>query len=74
MSYIDYAELSKEELIELKECMERNLRISENEAKGIAGLLEEKEVELARLEEIEIMIKLCKECLVYLDEKIKEKE
>lgn len=74
MSYIDYAELSKEELIELKECMERNLRISENEAMSIAGLLEEKEVELARLEEIETMIKLCKECLVYLDEKIKEKQ
>ena len=74
MSYIDYAKLNKEELIELKECMERNLRISENEAMNIAGLLEEKEVELARLEEIEIMIKLCKECLVYLDEKIKEKE
>ena len=74
MSYIDYAKLNKEELIELKECMERNLRISENEAMNIAGLLEEKEVELARLEEIEAMIKLCKECLVYLDEKIKEKE
>ena len=70
---IDYAKLSKEELMELKECMERNLRSSENEAREIAGLLEDKRYELERLEEIELMIKLCKECIVYLDERIKEK-
>ena len=73
MRDIDYKELSKEELMELKGCMERNLRSSENEAREIAGLLEDKRYELERLEEIELMIKLCKECIVYLDERIKEK-
>ena len=71
---IDYAKLSVFDLLELKEIMERNLAHSENEAKNIAGLLEDKRQELERLEEIEVIIDLCRSAIGYIDEEIKKRE
>ena len=71
---IDYKELSKEELIELRETMNRNLISFEREKEGVRGIMGNLRAELERLEEIDMMIKLAKDCIEYLNERIAEKE
>ena len=71
---IDYKELSKEELIELRETMNRNLINFEREKEGVKGIMGNLRAELERLEEIDMMIRLAKDCIEYLNERIAEKE
>ena len=70
---IDYAKLSIEDLYDLRDLMEVNLRTSVLEAERMAGSLEDKRVELERLEEIEMTIKLCKSCIEYLNNEINKR-
>ncbi len=70
---IDYSKLSKEDLIELKEVMARNLLTLQKERESIAGRLEDKQEEMRQLEEVEMLIGLAESAIEYIDEKIKEK-
>ena len=71
---IDYKELSKDELIELLEAMNRNLMSFEREREEIQGTMNNLRQELERLEELDMMVSLAKDCIDYLNERIAEKE
>ena len=70
---IDYKELSKDELIELLEVMRRNCISFEKEKERIIGTMENLRAEI-RIKELDVMINLAKDCIDYLNERIKEKE
>ena len=74
MRDIDYAKLSKEELIELLEVMRRNEAQFEKEKESIRGTMENLRQELERMEELDVMINLARDCIDYLNERIAEKE
>ena len=74
MRDIDYAKLSKEELIELLEVMRRNEAQFEKEKESIRGTMENLRQELERMAELDLMISLARDCIDYLNEKIAEKE
>ena len=74
MRDIDYAKLSKEELVELLEVMRRNEAQFEKEKESIRGTMENLRAELERMEELDVMISLARDCINYLNEKIAEKE
>ena len=71
---IDYKELRKDELIELRETMYRNLMSFEREKKEVEGTMSNLRQELERLEEFDMMISLAKDCIDYLNDRIAEKE
>ena len=71
---IDYKELSKDELIELRETMNRNLISFEREREEVQGTMNNLRQELERLEEFDMMISLAKDCIDYLNDRIAEKE
>lgn len=71
---IDYKELSKEELVELLEVMKRNEVQFEEEKESIRGTMENLRAELERIEELDMMISLARDCIDYLNERIAEKE
>ena len=71
---IDYKELTKDELIELRETMNRNLISFEREREEIKGTMNNLRQELERLEEFDMMINLAKDCIKYLNDRIAEKE
>ena len=71
---IDYKELSKDELIELREIMNKNLISFEREREEVQGTMNNLRQELERLEEFDMMISLAKDCIKYLNDRIAEKE
>lgn len=71
---IDYKELSKDELIALRETMNRNLISFEREREEVQGTMNNLRQELERLEEFDMMISLAKDCIKYLNDRIAEKE
>ena len=71
---IDYNELSKDELIELLEVMRRNCISFEEEKERVRGTLGNLRQELERMEELDIMISLARDCIDYLNDRIAEKE
>ena len=71
---IDYEELSKDELIELLEVMRRNCISFEEEKERVRGTLGNLRQELERMEELDIMISLARDCIDYLNDRIAEKE
>ena len=71
---IDYKELSKDELIELLEVMRRNCISFEKEKERVRGSLGNLRQELERIEELDMMISLAKDCIKYLNDRIAEKE
>ena len=71
---IDYKELSKDELIELRETMYRNLMSFEREREEVEGTMNNLRQELERLEEFDMMISLARDCIDYLNDRIAEKE
>lgn len=71
---IDYKELNKDELIELRETMYRNLMSFEREREEVEGTMNNLRQELERLGELDMMIILAKDCIDYLNERIAEKE
>jgi rRNA processing protein Krr1/Pno1 len=70
---IDYAKLNKDELIELLEVMKKNKAQFEKERERIIGTMENLRAEI-RIKELDVMINLAKDCIDYLNERIKEKE
>ena len=70
---IDYAKLNKDELIELLEVMKKNKAQFEKEKERIIGTMENLRAEI-RIKELDVMINLAKDCIDYLNERIKEKE
>ena len=70
---IDYKELSKDELIELRETMNRNLISFEREREEVQGTMNNLRQKLERLE-FDMMISLAKDCIKYLNDRIAEKE
>ena len=71
---IDYKELSKDELIELLEVMKRNCISFEKEKERVKGSLGNLRQELERMEELDVMISLARDCIDYLNDRIAEKE
>ena len=71
---IDYKELSKDELIELRDVMRKNLKSFKREREEVKGTMSNLRQEIERLEEIDMMISLAKDCIDYLNERIAEKE
>ncbi len=71
---IDYNELSKDELIELLEVMRRNCISFEEEKERVRGTLGNLRAELERMEELDVMISLARDCIDYLNDRIAEKE
>ena len=71
---IDYKALTKDELIELLEVMRRNCISFEEEKERIRGTLGNLRQEIERMEELDVMISLARDCIDYLNERIKEKE
>ena len=71
---IDYKELTKDELIELLEVMRRNCISFEEEKERVRGTLGDLRAELERMEELDVMISLARDCIDYLNERIAEKE
>ena len=71
---IDYKELSKDELIELLEVMRRNCISFEKEKERVRGSLGNLRAELERMEELDVMISLARDCIDYLNDRIAEKE
>jgi hypothetical protein len=71
---IDYKELSKDELIELLEVMRRNCISFEEEKERVRGSLGNLRQELERMEELDVMISLARDCIDYLNDRIAEKE
>ena len=71
---IDYKELSKDELIELLEVMRRNCISFEKEKERVRGSLGNLRQELERMEELDMMISLARDCIDYLNDRIAEKE
>ena len=71
---IDYNELSKDELIELLEVMRRNCISFEEEKERVRGSLGNLRAELERMEELDVMISLARDCIDYLNDRIAEKE
>ena len=71
---IDYKALTKDELIELLEVMRRNCISFEEEKERVRGTLGDLRAELERMEELDVMISLARDCIDYLNERIKEKE
>lgn len=71
---IDYKELSKDELIELLEVMRRNCISFEKEKERVRGSLGNLRQELERMEELDVMISLARDCIDYLNDRIAEKE
>jgi hypothetical protein len=71
---IDYKELSKDELIELLEVMRRNCISFEEEKERVRGTLGNLRQELERMEELDVMISLARDCIDYLNDRIAEKE
>ena len=71
---IDYKELSKDELIELREVMRRNCISFEKEKERVRGSLGNLRQELERMEELDVMISLARDCIDYLNDRIAEKE
>ena len=71
---IDYKELRKDELIELRETMYKNLMSFEREREEVEGTMNNLRQKLERLGELDMMIILAKDCIDYLNERIAEKE
>ena len=71
---IDYKELTKDELIELRDVMRRNCISFEEEKERVKGTLGNLKQEIEKLEELDVMISLAKDCIDYLNERIAEKE
>ena len=71
---IDYKALTKDELIELLEVMRRNCISFEEEKERVRGTLGNLRQEIERMEELDVMISLARDCIDYLNERIKEKE
>ena len=71
---IDYKALTKDELIELLEVMRRNCISFEEEKERIRGTLGNLRQEIERMEELDVMISLARDCIDYLNERIAEKE
>ena len=71
---IDYKELSKDELVELLEVMRRNCISFEKEKERVRGSLGNLRQELERIEELDMMISLARDCIDYLNDRIAEKE
>ena len=71
---IDYKELSKDELIELLEVMRRNCISFEKEKERVRGSLGNLRQELERMEELDMMISLARDCIDYLNDRIAEKK
>ena len=71
---IDYKELSKDELIELLEVMRRNCISFEKEKERVKGSLGNLRQELERIEELDMMISLARDCIDYLNDRIAEKK
>ena len=71
---IDYEKLSKDELIELLEVMRRNCISFEEEKERVRGSLGNLRAELERMEELDVMISLARDCIDYLNDRIAEKE
>ena len=71
---IDYKALTKDELIELLEVMRRNCISFEEEKERVRGTLGNLRQEIERMEELDVMISLARECIDYLNERIAEKE
>ena len=71
---IDYKELSKDELIDLRDTMKRNLKSFKREREEVKGTMSNLRQEIERLAEIDMMITLAKDCIKFLNERIAEKE
>lgn len=71
---IDYKALTKDELIELRDVMRRNCISFEEEKERVRGTLGNLRQEIERMEELDVMISLARDCIDYLNERIKEKE
>ena len=71
---IDYKKLTKDELIELRDVMRRNCISFEEEKERVRGTLGNLRQEIERMEELDVMISLARDCIDYLNERIKEKE